>query len=469
MRKIIKTLTVLFLVLIMTSCQSENYVDINRTYKPSLEVAPVNGSWELIKNLDDSKASSYKPGDLFHLDIALFATKDNIYLSPDFEILKVDVDKYLYSRNISQGAKTVLNGKELFVIKILKEGHLIGELIALEKDRMVLNIDNNLMELKRLSNRLSKEEIEKLKVDYSEEEKVFQASNTWAVVLGLRVQNQGANKTQNLGQGNSTYTSLVFSSKGDKLSAKFVDGLLIKGSNGLESYNVRRKEEEGQLKDLILLNDKDLPIINVKEGSRENFFRIVFLSDRYLSLEYIGPGQSLNTLATYSTSSKLGLSQLKIDDITDYSYDKVLDSIMALGSNMTFNDSIYNIAFGRENGFTVLKGRIPYIVNGEKLNRDYIVSSSFTYVDQAYPSLDLQNLATVFPNLDDAIATPSNDYVIILLKNSFQLYKIDQASRRYEKILEKKIDSGYSLVSTSWLEEKDIDLLQAFEMKDNLK
>ncbi|MDO5028016.1 MAG: hypothetical protein Q4E36_02010 [Bacillota bacterium] len=468
MKKFFKILIVFSLMIFLTSCQSENYEDINRTYTPSLEVAPVNGSWEFVKNLDDSQPSTYKSGDLFHLAIELFATKDNIYLNPDFEILKVDVDKYLYSRNISQSVKSVLSSKEIFVIKILKEDQLIGELIALEKDRMILNIDNNLIEIKRLTNRLSKEEMEELKVEYSEKEKVYQGSNNWALALGLRIQNQVTNKIQNP-SANTSYSSLVFSLNGDKLSAKFVDGLLVKRGNSLESYNVKRKDQEGQVKDLIVLDDKELPIINAKEKTRENFFRIVFLSDKYLSLEYIGPGQSLNTLATYSTNSKLGLNQLKIDDITDYSYDRVLDSIMALGSNISFNESIYNIAFGRENGFTVLKGRIPYIANGEKLNRDYIVSSRFTYVDQTYPSLDLTNLASVFPDLEDAIATPSNDYVIILFKNSFQLYKIDQASRRYEKVLEKKIDSAYSLVSTTWLEEKDLDFLRNYEMKDNFK
>lgn len=466
MKRHFKILVVFFLVLLVTSCQSENYTEINRTHKPSLEVAPVNGTWEFVKSLDDNK-TNFKPGDLFHLDINLFASKDNIYLNPDFEVLRLDLDKYLYSRNISPSVKSSLNEKEISVIEIIKEGQLIAELIALEKDRMVLNISNNLLEIKRVSNKLSKEEIEELKSHYSEEEKVYQSSNTWAVALGLRLQGLENNGGKN--SGSSSYASLVFISKDGKLSTKFVNGLLVKHADSLDRISVQRVEENGQEKYFLNLNNKEVPINNVREETKENLFRIVFLSDKYISLEYINPGQNLNTWATYSTSSKLGFNQIKIDDIAQYSYDKVLDAIISLGSNATFKESIYNIALGRENGMTVLKGRIPYIINGKKMNRDYIVSSRFTYADQGYQKFDLQNLAKIFTNVEDAVPTPSNDYGILLFKDSFQLYKIDQASRKYEKALEKKIEYPYYLVSITMLEGEDLNLLKAYELKDNLK
>lgn len=459
MKKYIKILVLLaFIIFLNSGCQITDYSEINKTYKPKLELAPVNGKWEVENVVVRNGKFSFEIGDKLYLDVKLFATENKIFLNPDFEVMRVNLKKYLSSRKFESNAIQEISDDQINVIEIIKDKQIVGEIIPIDRNKMFLNIENELVTIKRLTSRLEDEEIENLKAAYSEEKKVYDGGSNWSISLGIRSINQASN----ISQGNNiSYNSLILKNSDGQIITNFANGIVIKGDNEVNIYDVHRREVEGKFVDKIFLNNDEISINNINRSNQNGLFRIVYASNKYISLEYFGTGNDVNTFSTYSADSKLELQQQKIDDITDYSYDKVLDIIRATDSKATFTDSIYNIAFSRENGFTVLKGRIPFTASSEQYNRDYVVSTQFNSNEQIYPRLDIKELQKIFPNMIDALATPSNDYVIVVSKDAISLYKIDLTNRNYKQVYEKKFENSFSIVSMSWFQGGEINLLNS--------
>ncbi|MFB0971749.1 MAG: hypothetical protein QMB54_02080, partial [Neofamilia sp.] len=225
----------------------------------------------------------------------------------------------------------------------------------------------------------------------------------------------------------------------------------------------RISSESGSF-DRITLNGKELGIFDHDGLRQSNIFRLNYISPRYATIEYIYPDKSrLNTLSTYTTLSKGGLNQLKIDNIVNYSTERVMDAITKSNSETTFSQAVYNIGMTKDSGLTVLKGRVVSSAEGEKFNSDYILSSSFSYVNnQPQRRVNFQELKATFPDIVDALPAPVENQYILITKTGIDIYKLDRITREYEKLYTKNFNTNTSIISNSWFNEVElVDLEKA--------
>ncbi|NLD18245.1 MAG: hypothetical protein GX666_11795 [Tissierellia bacterium] len=454
---------VLFLVLLVANLTSCEFVDskiINETHKPDLHASPINGIWNLEEIVDSDSRYSFEKGDKFYFNIDFFATTDKIYLNPDFEIINVNWKSYLREIDEEVDISNFFISEKVNVVEIKKDGLVIAEAIPLNNNELLLNISNELVILKRETDVLTNEEKNELKMFYSEREKVFRSGDSWALALGVRnlIEDNGSN----IPKYDYNTILLRFSNKG--LRVDNLDGIVINNDSMLDIYDSVRISSESGSFDRITLNGKELGIFDHDGLRQSNIFRLNYISPRYATIEYIYPDKSrLNTLSTYTTLSKGGLNQLKIDNIVNYSTERVMDAITKSNSETTFSQAVYNIGMTKDSGLTVLKGRVVSSAEGEKFNSDYILSSSFSYVNnQPQRRVNFQELKATFPDIVDALPAPVENQYILITKTGIDIYKLDRITREYEKLYTKNFNTNTSIISNSWFNEVElVDLEKA--------
>lgn len=457
MKKVLIITILILSVLILSSCEFVDSKIINETHKPSLHSSPINGTWVLREIISSDSRYSFEEGDKFYFNIDFFATSDKIYLNPDFEIINVNWDRYLRGVTESTNLAKLLSSDKVNVVEIKKDGLIIAEAIPVNSDEIILNISNELVIIQRETDTITSEEKNELKMFYSEREKVFRSGDSWALALGIRTlieDPKGALPKYD-------YNTMLFRFSDKGLRVDNLDGIVINNDSALDVYDVDRINTESGSFDRVLLNGNELSIIDHDELRQSNIFRLNYVSQRYATIEYIYPEKGkLNTLSTYTTMTRGGLNQLKIDDIVSYSTERVMDAITKSNSETTYSQAIYNIGMSRDSGLTVLKGRVVSRVEEERFNSDYILSTSFSYVnDLGTRRVNFQEIKSAFPDVIDVFSTPIENQYILITKMGIDIYKIDRLSREYESTYSIGFGTNTAVISNSWFNQGELDNL----------
>lgn len=442
---------ILILMTLLTSCNTLNLDMINETYKPELNASPINGTWEVSNIIISESRDSYNIGDEFHFNVEFFATGDRIYLNPEFEIIKANWNRFISNKRSRDVLEDLIKQEEVNIIEIVKDRAIIAEIIPISSDTLFIEINNEFLEIKKTKESFNSAEINELKESFADNEKITDKTDSWTLGIGI-----SRNLSSTDIEKGYDYTTVLMDYKDNSFKTIELDGIVINDSTGVDIYDVERTAFEENLKDQIKINGNNLSILDREESTSSNLFRITYFSENYATLEYIHPN-SLNTLSTYSTNTIGGLNQLRIDEIVDYSYDRVIDAINSSNTDATFAQTVFNIGIGRENGYTVVKGRVP-TANGESYNKDFVISSNFSYLSFTQDRLDFHNLRSVFPDLVDGYKTPIENQVIIITKDSIEVYNVDRTFRNYERIYNYEIGPDTNIVSLSWIEDIDLDL-----------
>lgn len=453
MKKIIYIL-ILALTLILSSCNSVNFDMINETYKPQLKASPINGTWEVQNTIVSESKDSYNKGDNFHFNVEFFATDENIVLNPEFEILKVNWKKFISNKRNIDTLKDLIVQEEVNIIEITKDNTILAEVIPISSNKIFVDINNEILELKRIKENFTASEVNQLKVSYSEGEPIINPRKNWYMGIGI------SKGTSIASEGGIDYSTIILQNTERNFLVNQIDSIVINSSLGIDRYNVERRNVEGQLRDILILNGEHLSILDREISNTSNLFRINYLSPNYATLEYL-QNDELNTLSTYSSNTLGGFNQLRVDEIVEFSYDRVIDAINAPDSISTFSQSIYNIGISRENGYLVVKGRVPSISNGEEYNKEFVISSNFSYVNYVQDKLDFQKLRTMIPNFVDAFKTPNENQIVVLTKDAIEVYSTERNSRLLERLFSYKLDQNSNIISISWFEERDVESLNS--------
>lgn len=449
---------ILAFVLLLTSCNFSEAKALNETYKPKLKAAPINGEWKTKELVRSESRFTYPEGEKFYFDMELFATSKRIYLNPNFEIIKVDWERYISELETIEDLEKYFDDEEITVIEIKKEGMIVAEVIPLSGREILINISNQILLLERVSDKLSEQEKSEIKLYYSEQEKVYKAGDSWGLALGIRSEVDDGLE----GMVNYEYHTILFRYSSRGLRVDTLDGILVNNDGQFDIYDIKENENEENGINRVYLNGDFLPIIDHDENLQSTNFRFNYLSNQYATIEYLYPGRNdMNKLSTYSTNTKDGLIQLKIDDIVSFSNDRVLDAINSANSEVRFADAVYNIGFTRENGLTVLKGRVVSSAGDRLFNNDYIISSNFTPNDfQNQRRINFGEIKKAFPEVLDILSTPVEDQVIILTQEGASFYKLEKNRKDFERIYKKNLDKNSTVISHSWFNQGELNDLE---------
>lgn len=449
---------ILIMIFLLTSCEIVDPKIMNETHRPELNTAPINGTWILKKVIYSDSRYSLEEGEEFHFNIEFFATNDKIYLNPDFEIINIESDRYLREIIGTADPLEIEINEKINVVEIKKDGLVIAEATFLNRDQLLLHINNKLIILERESDFLSSEEKNEIKTYYLEREKVFKSGDSWGLALGVRSQLEKDDYPVPAYE----YSTILmrFSDKG--LIIDNLDGIIVNNDSLLDVYSIIRVKEKDRVFDKIILNNKELKIIDYDKLGQSDTFRLNYLSNRYATLEYLYPEKDkLNTLSTYTTLTGGGLNQLRIGDIVNYSTERVMDAITKANSETTFGEAVYNIGLTRDSGLTVLKGRVVSRIEEERFNSDYILSSNFGYINERNQRrVNYQEIRSAFPEVVDVYATPIDNQYIIITKEAIELAKLDRQNRYFRIVYSRKFEPNATIVSSSWFSQGELELME---------
>lgn len=455
MKRIIIFLSIILIMISLPGCSFVDSKIINETYKPDLKASPINGIWSLKKVITSDSRYTFEEGDKFYFNIDFFATSDKIYLNPDYEIVRLNWDRYSMEITEVEEVQNILEDEKVNVVEIKRDGLIIAEAIPINNSEILLNIRNEILLIQRETDTLTSEEKNELKRFYSEREKVFRAGDSWALALGVRSLREDVTST--ISQYDYYTVLFRFSDKG--LRVDNLDGIVINNDSLVDVYDVERvTREEGDF-DRILLNGEELFILDNDNLTQSNIFRLNYLSQRYATLEYIYPEKDkLNTLSTYTTTTRGGLNQLKIDDIVSYSTERVMDAIIKSNSETTYSQAIYNIGMSRDSGLTVLKGRVVSRIDDDRFNSDYIISSSFSYVNGLGTSrVNFQEIKNSFPEVVDVFSTPIDNQYVLITKTGIEIIRFNRITREYEEVYSREFNTNTSVISNSWFNQSELE------------
>lgn len=443
-----KLFIIILLIMFLSACELIDTESMTETNSPSLLSSPINGVWEVSNIIKSDNRFSYKLKDQFIFNIDLVASDDNLYLSPEYEVHYVSWRRYLEEKERWIDVAELLQKEYVNMIQIRSDDQIVAEIVPISDNLAIGIMNNQMIELRRIKETISKDEKNDIILKFSEKEKQNKSDNTWGFALGLKEFKYDA--VNNLPKYD--YYTLLFYYSPMGLKVESLDGILINYKGQLDHYKVERETEGSFIKDRIYLNGTERPILDHDKNFQSNIFTINYLSSNYLTLEYYqGYKNTLNTLSTYSSKTKKGFAQLKSDDLISFSSDKILETLNKTGSDLAFEDAIYNIGITRENGIAVLKGRLITEKEKEPLVRDYLLSTSFMDPRVDKSKLDyFEELKRTFPNIIDFYLTPNQSHVIIIRGDNISIYKAEGNKLIYSQDINpnNKTISGSSIGAT---------------------
>lgn len=417
MRKTRYLVLFLAVISILTGCSAFDSHIISQTNRPELLYSPIEGKWEVSEIIDSKSRFTYDEGDEFVFDIDIFATPREVYLKPEYEVQFVTKEEGLGGSFKNMGVKE----EGSHVIRLLRRGRPTINILKENETEAILIVSDQVVRIKQIEESISDKE--KLKI--TEEFSLKRQTGTglpWAVALGIRdyVQDPNTNRAK------SEYYSIILAFDGKDYKLYNEDGLLISEGTNLDHYEIKREKSEDRYVDNIYLNGAKRDILDeISEDRQADLFTVNYLSENYISLDYLKENKEPNTTSVYSTRNAEGLIQLKSDDIIRFSSDKIYDRAINTQTDMRLSNLVYNIGIYRENGIIILEGRIPVLLDGEILNREFAISGDFDiYQDKENKFQLSRRLRDKFPDMLDFYSTGDDDKFIIINEKDIVVYDI---------------------------------------------
>lgn len=147
----LKKISILFLILILTSCSFGRPEDITELIKtPKIQEPILKGTWKVeeIKTTSNNKNPiKIKKGDLLYIDNDLVALNDDYAYPPKFSSKYVDLSSYLQSRSIFDN----LFEKQDVEVLSASQGELYSkDFIKLSKNKIFMIVDNAIVIFKKI-------------------------------------------------------------------------------------------------------------------------------------------------------------------------------------------------------------------------------------------------------------------------------------------------------------------------------
>lgn len=458
MKKLI-ILTLVFLMLTLSSCGVIDTSVIMETKSPHLNASPVNGIWETSELIKNESRLPFEKGDRFYFNVDFIATEEEVYLSPEFEILTINWSSFQNERLSGQAFSEIANLDKVNLIHINANNQSLAEIILLSSDEMLIYINNQFLKLKRIQANITADEKNQIIKEYSVNNQIAKEDDIWGVLFGYKeyVYDEANNLPNYLYK-----TALIKYVNGD-ISIKNLDGVVLNNNGRIDKYTIIRNTEGASPLDELYLNNRKLNITDHNQNIQSRIFGLNYISNNYTTLEYYySEANKLSTLSTYNTNFVDGISQLKSDDIIPFSSDRIVENITRSNSDSTLHDAIYNIGIFRENGLYVLKSRVVSYSNNTKFNRDITLSSNFTNANSRMNNLiSFQAIKNVIPTMTDIYISPDGDYALVINQDKIELYPVDGLSSGSIIATPTSLPRNSTIVSASWVTNAELQLIDS--------
>ncbi|HEY8362067.1 MAG TPA: hypothetical protein VIK77_04210 [Tissierellaceae bacterium] len=467
----------LILPLVLTSCSDGKFQIRANIVAPENQVPPISGKWAVEKSVDvpyrrgvsDDGDSLIGSEVLFH-DSAVVVDKDYV-LEPSFKYKNVKISDYLLYKYKISPEYLNLEDKEVEVISISSNNQFFYEFVKYSEDEMFFFNEDKFYFLKKTVDKISKEEIDRY---ITVEQNIMRISNIEeidtlrsGVLLGIK----SYVYDEINGEDNWTYKTIWIRTNNRTLSSIYeMDNLLVPRRKGFWMINVERSSN-GSIIDKINAVEKrkypeeymeDVKLFSLNFNSEINFGsvepsiikNILYVGNDYISVEEINLNNNIRKLKTYPIDYLDNGKAVKISDILGNEGIKTFEdgarSIMKSDPNMFLDEE--NFGLFRRNGYWIMKGRINYTSNEDQLYKDFNI--------KVIPPKDLVNydelliswnkIKSKIPEAIDAFTSPNEDILIVVTRNSLQIYAIENKEILPKELGRIKLNNSDSIIMAEW-------------------
>lgn len=477
MRKHIKIVIIIITLLLLTSCNIKEGEVKDRVVSPENNLPPINGKW-IIEGL--SKEANENPADDDYIGKEALFHKDGVVIggdysnNPSFKIKNVNaIDYLLYKYKTS--AKTLgITDEKIQVVTILNENKYFYEFIKYDKDSMFVNIDEKFYRMKKVTDEVSFEEIER----YINVEKsimrtlgaVEDENLKSGILIGMKIPSYDEKRQAPLWE----YKTIWINSQNRRIEGLYeLDKLLVPRKNGFWVIdNIRNHIGESTSDELVAIPQFKQDVgVNVLDDSNFTFGtenitleekvipsiikNILFIGNDYISVENIDLDRnSRKTLQVYTIDNLADKKPISLSDLIgldgkDIFYEGA-SSALPLDKSIIPNEE--NVGLVRKNGYWIMRGRVNYKQNDEELNKDFNIKAIPPKEMVSYDELSIpwEAIRLMVPDVVDVFISPNNEFIVVITQSNLVIYAIEGSDIVNQPVAKIKLPYDAKVIMSEW-------------------
>lgn len=464
--KIKKTIIILLSVIILSVLSGCSFInpEISRVEAPTVKKPPIEGKWTVTKCIfpDDINEDSFNYKEIIGSDM-IFTSKgvivgDLYSESPNYKAKKVNTQDYLFKKYNIMKKKLSITNDTVNVIDIYDKDEFFYEIIMESDDTAYIFMKGFFAQITKSSSNVSDKEfeeiLEKEKNEINRSENIEELNHSEnGFLLGLKSQD----KNSKLPKWN--YKTIYIKFLNDDIEDVYeVDDILLPRQNDFVNVSVNRLEENGVIKDNIVISTKDVNknTIDSKEASypvEEGIKNILFISPEYLNVERLKTSEkdidimNLYYIDSLENKKKIGLSDLFPKG------EKLFKE--AADNNIKTNDKVYyddfNLGLVRNNGYWKLMGRSK-VKGKEVYQKDFELNVLLPRGIVKYDNLTIpmSEIKKEIPQVRDAFISPNNRFLITLENDKLRVYNIENGKLNNKIIYERDLMPSATPIMSEW-------------------
>ncbi|HLR21634.1 MAG TPA: hypothetical protein VK087_06475 [Tissierellaceae bacterium] len=479
MKRFMILLFALLNILILSACNISESNISDKINTPINKNIPILGEWKIKKHIYGDKEGEKdedlylgKKG-LFHKDAVIIG--EDYVIEPTFKFKKVKTDNYLlYKYKVNPGSLN-LDKEEIEIISVFNDNQYFYEFIKVDKNHLIVHIDDNFYEMEQITDEVSDEKIAKY---LDSDESMFRAfdakkreeEDQTGLLLGLKI--SVYDEVNDIPQWE--YQTMWINYGADNVINIYeLDDLFVPRKNGFWMIDVERSVDEDDVGDSINIEPKF--ISDDKEGSKDNVSiddidndklketlkassvlkNILFVGNDYISIEDIDMGSGAKrTLKVYTVDNIENEKPIKLSDIIGEEgkdiFEEGAENLLSLDSAI-FNES--NMGLFRQNGYWIFKGRVNYKKNNEELYKDFDIKAIPPEEMVSYDELKIpwNKLKMQIPQAKDIFSSPNEDIIVVENRSALLIYELSNGKIKDMSPIKKiPLPDKSSVIMSEW-------------------
>lgn len=480
MKKRIKIIYLFIILLVLSSCSSDNLELTEKIKAPDNTKPPLSGKWKIedYKLVADSslteKAAKTYLGNEVLIDKKLVAVSSDYTLNPEFKVKNIKTQDYLWQFRVSPDFLNI-DKDNLRIVTIELPGQFFYEFMAINNEKAIVYIDGGFFTLAKVSDKVEDGIISEYYYKDKEKESIRlidndrSVSKDTGVLIGLR---RPANESEN---EEYKYRTLFFRFEKGKIKSSYVkENLFLPRKNGFWTVSAFQDENKSDKDNMI---EEDIKLNRVSKereillrNNEKNFKKILYLGNDYISVEEIKYNEEtdgdIRKLRVYTLEGINKEEPLSINDILKENGSKLFFEAMYKDNIIRnkkilideYNQVIDESNFGifRKDGHWDLKGRVNYIEDEENIFRDFLVKAVIKDGVLSYDDINIPwaELKSISPEAVDIFEASNQEVVIVKTNSMLLIYKFGNGVMGELPIAKINLENDEEVVMLEWSEGK---------------
>ncbi|NLL81675.1 MAG: hypothetical protein GX231_05115 [Tissierellia bacterium] len=494
MKKLILIAILIVCLFLLSSCEMVSGNIEENIISPENKFPPVLGKWVIAEELEEKQIalkndvnSNIGKEALFHKDAVVIG--EHFTTKPSFKIKYVNARDYLLYKYKTFPGSIGVEQEEIEVITLLNDDKFFYELLRIDKDTMIINIEDKFYSMEKSVEEVSLEEIKRyINVERTKLRtlgEVEEESLVTGILLGVKTPFYDESNQRNSWK----YKTIWINSENRKIASIYeLDDLLLPRKNGFWIIDVKKDKAGNSIDGEITATpqfrlpeesplDGGLNLIMEQSLSSQDRYsssvisNILFVGNDYISVENIDLNRdSRRSLQIYAIDNIEERKPMTLSNLIGESGKEIFNegarTVIPADSSVFPNET--NIGLKRRNGYWIFYGRVNYKENEEELYKDFNIKAippkEMVSYDEIIIPWDAIKLA--IPDAVDIFSSPNDEFIIVITSSHMIIYSIVDGAIINNPVAKVKIPYGSSVIMSEWASGRFVSLWENVVIKN---